>query len=230
MMILEETFGKRIFLVPKQSLEETVVWGEFKEVLSTEIGVSPEEVKAVKQLLITVTDEVHEKKKIVTLHHFNQMVNTFGYFFLPKPGPKLLREMKNLLQQDWFHGDIERSVAVQRLTSPRAGKAMEGTWLLRLRDPFDPKFPGHPFAISQIKDKQPIQRLIRFDPLKEKREFVIPVHGKDRSFASLEELIHCPELKLRTVCDKNQNDDGGYLAYDQGKEDSESFDINPTGQ
>ncbi len=144
--------------------------------------------------------------------------------------------MKNLVQQDWFHGNIERSLAVQRLTSPRGGQ--EGTWLMRLRDPFDPKFPGrqvwrlftyvsgHPFAISQIKDKQPIQRLIRFDPKKDKREYVIPVHGKDRSFGCLEELIQCPELKLRVVCDKN--DDGGYLVYADQQSKDDEFD--PTGR
>jgi len=217
-------FWKKHFLVPKQSLEETVVWGEFKEVLSTEVGVPPEDVKAVKKLLVVLTDEVHEKKKYVPISHFNQILHTFGFFFLPKQGPKILQEMKNLLEKDWFHGNIERSVAVQRLTSSHGGK--EGTWLMRLRDPFDPKFPGHPFAISQIKDKQPIQRLIRFDPKKEKREFVIPVHGKDRAFGSLEELIQCPELKLRVVCDKN--DEGGYLVYaDQQSKDEDDFDVNP---
>ncbi len=76
-----------------QSLEETVVWGEFKEVLSTEVGVSPEEVKAVKQLLVVLTDEVHEKKKYVPISHFNQMLHTFGYFFVPKQGPKVIREV-----------------------------------------------------------------------------------------------------------------------------------------
>jgi hypothetical protein len=88
--------------------------------------------------------------------------------------------MKELIDQEYFHGGIDRAIANQRLKVDE-----EGSWLLRLRDPMDAKFPGFPFAISCIKDKKPQQRLIKYDATSEKKEYIIPVRGKDRSFASI---------------------------------------------
>jgi hypothetical protein len=196
-----------------------VIWGEFKEVLCTEIGASPEQVKTVKSLLAVVRDEVHEKRKCVTMEHFNTILHVFGYFFLPKYGQKILVQMKNLLQAPYFHGNINRSKAVQLLTS---NGSQDGMWLLRYRE-FDSNYLGSPFAISQIKNKKPIQRLIKHDPRKEKKEYIISVHGKEKTFDSLEKLILDPELNLKEPC-QNIEDDIGYTYEGQLPEE----DLDPS--
>jgi hypothetical protein len=126
--------------------------------------------------------------------------------------------MKALLTKDYFHGNIDRAKAVQRLAARE-----EGTWLLRLRDPFDPRYPGCPFAISQIKDKKPIQRLIQHNPRADKKEWIVPVHGKDRAFASLDELLTCKDLKLKNPCDKSEDTE-----YTRAESDSDEEDVDPT--
>jgi hypothetical protein len=76
-------------------LDEVVPWGEFKEILLTEIpAISSEDLKSVKQLLSLTIEEVHTTKECVTMEHFNAMIHTFGYFFLPKQAAKVIREVR----------------------------------------------------------------------------------------------------------------------------------------
>jgi hypothetical protein len=119
-------------------------------------------------------------------------------------------------------------VALQRLN-----KKPDNTWLLRLRDPFDPKFPGNdpnchllvthregcPFVISKVSRGSIQQRLISHDPLSEKKEYVLMGNDKNKVFATLEQLLNDPNQKLLYPADLDPEQQYSYSSSSSEDED-----------
>ena len=79
----------------------------------------------------------------------------------PERGSKLLKLMKELNSQPWFHGDIDREVAERRLLH-----RSDGTFLVRLSK----NKPEHPFTgiFSKKKSNQIKSNQIKSNQIKEK--------------------------------------------------------------
>jgi len=204
-------FWKDHFLLPKQDLQEEIPWSQFKSVLAKQLGVPVDKVESAKPLLAKEESNQLKQQTIhVPIQHFNQMLHTFGYFFLPGKGPKILEIISDLAKQAWFHGGIEREVAEDRLRNRK-----KTTFLIRLsRGKL-----GCPFALSQVGDRGITHRVIEHDPLAEKPVWTVNIHGKDKSFGSLKELLAFPDLKVSFACPPEiKNRYGSDSDEEEGKE------------
>jgi len=223
-------FWKEHFLYPTQQLKERVQWDEFKDILiknakepekkevatknsSTASSRQPQpqpRVPPLKELLemskdvlaFEYEDVLKRKSLVVTPEYFNKMIYTFGYFFLPETTHKVLVQIGHIINHAGFHGNIDRLVAESRLVSSfDKGKAPNGIWLIRLRDPTNPNSePGCPFALSYTKNGGFIHRTIHYNP-RSKLDFKILIDRSWRTFRTLGELVSCRELGLKRPCE-----------------------------
>jgi len=189
-------FWKDHFLLPRQDLLETIEWKEFLTVVAKQLGVVKNKIeKASAVLALEQVDNLHVKRQLVSMAYFNRMVFTFGHFFLPAKGLQIISEIMKMSKQTWFHFNIDRATAVERLKS-----RPEGTWLLRLREPFGETAGCCPFVISHIRQKTVVNRIIQHNPIENPGDFIINIHNKNFTFASLEEIAASKELKLNHPC------------------------------
>eukprot|EP01119_Soliformovum_irregulare_P015226 TRINITY_DN4258_c0_g1_i1.p1 TRINITY_DN4258_c0_g1~~TRINITY_DN4258_c0_g1_i1.p1 ORF type:complete len:650 (+),score=190.66 TRINITY_DN4258_c0_g1_i1:37-1986(+) len=134
-------FWKKHFMT-KRELQESVPWSEFLSKLESDLESqkpSPDTFRKLKGLLATKTVD---DQFVVTMDKFNLLNAWFGEFYLPNAQSlAALEEIRSLMSQDWFHGDISKREAESRLQQRCAG-----TFLVRLSST-DPQYP---FTISMI--------------------------------------------------------------------------------
>jgi len=188
-------FWKDYFLMPKQDLQEIVSWAEFEDGLTKQLQISHQKLsKASVVLAPNQEDNLHVMRKQVSMSYFNRMCFTFGHFFLPQRGVQIIEEIIKLSKEEWFHFSIDRAEAVERLK-----RRPEGTYLLRLRDPFGEAL-GCPFVISHNRQSTVVNRIIQHNPIDSPNEFVINIHNRNFTFSSLYKIIESEELRLNKPC------------------------------
>jgi len=126
--------------------------------------------------------------------------------FDPEEGPAIVDEVSELVNKPWFHGDISKEAAMDRLS-----KQEEGTYLIRLSST-DPK--ASPFTLSMPSNQH---RRIRRLNLEEDGQKGYNIQGKPTVYNTLVELAEkCVDYNLKTPCPKR--DDTGYNPYDPYRE------------
>ncbi|KAH3732805.1 SHK1 protein [Pelomyxa schiedti] len=138
-MILVEDFTDALCVVHSPSIKTSL------PLFSKFIGVNPP------------SETIDTGIKVVTLERFGQFCKWFGPFFTPE-GIPIYEEIIELLQQQWFHMDIDRIKSERRLMN----KA-EGTFLVRVS--FNDE-KSTPFTISKVKGRPFHKRVTRvsYDP------------------------------------------------------------------
>eukprot|EP01121_Diplochlamys_sp_Union-15-3_P002396 TRINITY_DN12093_c0_g1_i1.p1 TRINITY_DN12093_c0_g1~~TRINITY_DN12093_c0_g1_i1.p1 ORF type:complete len:452 (-),score=86.26 TRINITY_DN12093_c0_g1_i1:17-1372(-) len=135
--------------------------------------------KCLKLALVTISGG----KQVVNMEKFGNILKWFGPIRDPSTTPKnntFLDSMRELMKQEWFHGDID-DTAVSGLLSGKPG----GTFLIR----FSSSFEGS-FTISQINKDQIINRF-RITHTPGSAYFI-----NGEPFASLQDLVAGKKLNL----------------------------------
>jgi len=188
-------FWHEHFFAPDQTLVERVKWRDFVKALGKATGHSLVDIVALGSIFAQDGDSVAANERIVTIEHFNDCVIWFGPFMCPERGSKLLKWMKELNSQPWFHGDIDREVAERRLLH-----RSDGTFLVRLSK----NKPEHPFTVSVLRPSRdgvgcaPQHKRIRH--IHGEPGWYAPVAGRTACFESLEAMITDPESALGAPC------------------------------
>eukprot|EP00026_Physarum_polycephalum_P006054 Phypoly_transcript_06094.p1 GENE.Phypoly_transcript_06094~~Phypoly_transcript_06094.p1 ORF type:complete len:553 (+),score=87.18 Phypoly_transcript_06094:159-1817(+) len=175
-------FWKKYFL--NHNDDEKVEWADFEEGLCKEINFQPFEgstfLVPLASLLLLYDGKEAE---FVTLERFDKVVKWFGPFFDPQEGQNIIAEMGDLLEQSWFHGDID-SVKANSNLAPHP----LGTFLIRFSSA-DPKVS--PFALSMVR-----QGHARIERTKDG----FKVWGK--VYKDLKQLVESNSAILRSPCPK----------------------------
>jgi len=194
---------KTNFLLPKQELIEQIPWLEFDGAIRKSLGKEGANLESLRSLLVCpARDPLLKGKEIVTPERFDKVIKWFGLFFTPENGPKTINEVNELVTKSWFHGDIPKEEAMDRLA-----KQEEGTFLIRLSST-DPK--ASPFTLSMTNNEH---RRIRRLYISEDGETGYKIQGKSTVYHSLVELAEkCEDYPLKKACPKKGSD--GYNPYD----------------
>jgi len=190
------SWWKQHFLLPTQSVRESIPWKDFAKILATQAKVSVAEFEKIKILLAIKPDgSLPSDEPVVTLERFSQVLIWFGPFFLTPDSTSIISEMKSLLSNVWFHYDISKDLAEKRLFQREPG-----TFLVRLSN----THPSYPYTISKIgSDKTFQHKRVKHDA----DGFSVPVRsGGSKTFKSMQELVKYPELGLLKPCPQNQVD------------------------
>jgi len=195
------TFWKKNFLG-----KEKVLYDEFLSAFLSHLGFRPSTGNTDDELslscfkaVMAVKDEDKTYKDppdVVFLERFGQMLGFFGPI---EQAATLLNKIKLTLKQPWFHGDISKTAAEEKLSSIKKGR---GTFLVR----FSFTTSGC-FTISKVSTKGGINH---------QRIDYKPGHGFSISYStkkgkktqraeSLTDLIHVikSDLNLKTPCPNN---------------------------
>jgi serine/threonine protein kinase len=196
---------KRHYLLPKQELIEYVPWMEFDAVIRKYLKRDDLNLENIRTLLVSAArDPIFKGKEVVTLDRFDKILKWFGVFFCPERGPKIIGVINELVTKSWFHGDITKEDAVERLS-----KQEEGTFLIRLSST-DPR--ASPFTLSMTNNQH--RRIICVE---DEAGLGYAIQGKNTVYNSLVELAeHCQDYNLLKACPKKP--DSGYNPYDAYRE------------
>lgn len=193
-------FWKENFLLPYDSLSDTVSWSKFIEALSKFTKVNISELEFL-EMVFRFHDPPHNKSNAIpppvskiSLSRFVMVVNWFGPFFIPSQAPVLLPQIKELTSKDWFHFDISTTTAEMRLNN------RVNHFLIRVRTEKRDKEPiqAVPFAISKISKGSIRHKRIKFRDGK----YHVEVGQKKYSFSSIVEMVNHHDLGLVNPCPK----------------------------
>lgn len=195
-------FWKENFLIPENSLKESVPWAKFIEALAKFTKLKESDLEFL-ELVFRYHDPPLNKPNTkpkpiseVTLKRFVMLAEWFGPFFTPERAPTLLPMIKELTTQKWFHFDVSKSVAEMRLNN--RGEV----FLVRVRTDQKSKEPirDQPFAISKLSKQGIRHKRIKY----ENGKYHVEVGPKRKlcSFSSITELVNDPELELKNPCPK----------------------------
>eukprot|EP01121_Diplochlamys_sp_Union-15-3_P006700 TRINITY_DN1720_c0_g1_i3.p1 TRINITY_DN1720_c0_g1~~TRINITY_DN1720_c0_g1_i3.p1 ORF type:complete len:208 (+),score=35.18 TRINITY_DN1720_c0_g1_i3:265-888(+) len=138
--------------------------------------------KCLKALLASPPSNTLDIQEVVTLEKFGKILQWFGPIGDPETTPKdatLIHNMRNILQNRWFHGDVEEKFALQQLLGKPGG-----TFLIRFSS-----IDGY-FTISLMTNKG----TIRHQRIKHKPGSDYVLDGE--SFSSLQDLVVSKNLTL----------------------------------
>jgi serine/threonine protein kinase len=174
-------FWKRNFLKP--SLQELVAWCDLEEIIAAGVPSVPPSQVGKLETLVGVAVSEFEQQRFVTMERFYQFFQWFGKWFEPA-GEALLREMIEMVEAPWFHGDISLDESASRLRFRE-----NNTFLVRLSF----KDPKTPFTISSMSSGQTVHRRIyrlTYDPRKAERFAVQLIDkGPFTKYPSLSKLV-----------------------------------------
>jgi len=135
-------FWKKYFL--NHNDDEKAEWVDFEEGLCKEINFQLFEGSTFLVPLATLLLVYDGKEtEFVTLERFDKVVKWFGPFFDAREGQNIIAEIGDLLDQSWFHGDIDSAKASSNLALHAPG-----TFLIRFSSA-DPKVS--PFTLSMAR-------------------------------------------------------------------------------
>lgn len=190
-------FWKRHFLKP--SLQEHVAWCDLEEIVAAATPAVPPAQIGKLESLIGVALSEFEPQRFITMERFQQFYSWFGKWFEPS-GEPLLREMIEMVEALWFHGDISLDESAARLRFRE-----NGTFLVRLSF----KDPKTPFTISSMNSGQAVHRRVyrlTYDPRKPER-FAVQLQDKGPfyKFPSLGKLVLALQQQgvLGSACPKD---------------------------
>jgi len=199
-------FWKTHFLIPKQSLTESVPWRDFAKVLAETLRLPTSDFEKLKVLLASKPEGSLHDEYVVTLERFSQILQWFGPFFILKEAPTILAQINELSSKQWFHGDISKDIAEKRLF-----KREPGTFLIRL----SLTHPNFPFTISKFGSDRVYQHK-RIRHLPDTHTFSVPVRGGgNKEFKNILELVACGELGLKISCPQSE------VAYNPYKDEED---------
>jgi len=183
-------FWKDNFLTPKQTLTQEVLWKDFVKILSRDLKMPAAQFDQLDHLVTTHPKGLIESEPVVTLEIFSRVLQWFGPIFLPDKAGPIIKDMKTLIGQKWFHGEISIDVAEKLLA-----RRDIGCFLIRLSI----TNPKCPFTISKIGSDNKIQhRRVSHIP----DGFSVPVRTGEKVFKNVLEMVECQELGLKTACPK----------------------------
>lgn len=141
-------FWKKYFLQPKNELQDKVSWSEFVRALLRSTKTKDKSKFECLQTVLVKDGKVH-------MSRFYLGAVWFGNWFTEEGMEAALKEINIVCQAAWFHGDIEKTTAENRLSNKQSG-----TFLVRLST----TYPEYPFTISMIKKQHKrIRRSVRTD-------------------------------------------------------------------
>lgn len=187
-------FWKKYFLAPKNELQEKVSWSDFVRALLRST-------KTKDKHRFDLLQKVLVKDGKVSMGRFYLGAVWFGNWFAEATMEAAMTELKKIVEAPWFHGDIEKTTAENRLSNKPAG-----TYLLRLST----TYPEYPFTISMIKKQHKrIRRSLRADGTV-KFSITSADQKSVHSFGSLSALIAgvAKEFNLKTACPVDDELDG----------------------
>ncbi|EGG23899.1 SH2 domain-containing protein [Cavenderia fasciculata] len=199
-------YWKEHFLVPKQELQEEVEWSDFEKTLKSVLQTPGLDYSSLKELLVQQSHQTVQKTKhVVTMERFDKVMKWFGSFFEQSNGVDIITNINKLSGKLWFHGDISREEATERLL-----KETEGSFLIRLSST-EPK--SSPFTLS-MKNNQ--HRRIQL--IDDNNSTGFKIQGKTAVYNSLIELVEkCTDYPLTKACPKHGQD--VFNPYDPFSED-----------
>jgi len=144
--VISDTKGREMWkkMFVKEKLLEKVPWDQFAAGFASFFGDSTRDLedvsyKCLKALL------ANDNLQQVTIENFGRFLEWFG----PMESPDILDRVKNLLKQEWFHGEISATEAENLLTKKDNKK---GTFLVR----FSSREPGS-YAITVVAKEKKVK-------------------------------------------------------------------------
>eukprot|EP01119_Soliformovum_irregulare_P025619 TRINITY_DN9544_c0_g1_i1.p1 TRINITY_DN9544_c0_g1~~TRINITY_DN9544_c0_g1_i1.p1 ORF type:complete len:519 (+),score=101.73 TRINITY_DN9544_c0_g1_i1:3-1559(+) len=184
-------FWKENFLIPYgHHLLEDVPWSDFVQVLASKTQRPTSDFDHLRKILACKSRNGDEQW-VVTIQRFGRITGWFGPFFSASKSGEVLKNLNALMMATWFHNDISKEVAENRLYNRPVG-----TYLIRLSTTHKER----PFTISKIGSDRQYQHK-RVTSLPNGDGFSVPVrNGGFKTFKSIQELVESPELGLTIPC------------------------------
>jgi len=168
--------------------KEEIKWEEFVDKLMKRLGQpnNPSDIK-VKCLKAVLAEKSKDETKdasevIVTLEKFGKVTAIYGPLICPSdPSKNMVKKIYEIVQNDWFHGEISKDDAEGQLT-----KKPKGTFVVRLSE------QGGCFTISKMSQSSKINhQRINHKYVEDDDVYSISVHKKNGN----EKVSHKGSLK-----------------------------------